>query len=318
MALRSHASQWFMNDRSRLQTALSGRLKEYEPLARHTTARIGGPAEFFAVAEDADQLAEMVRTARAAEVAFFILGSGANILVSDSGVSGLVIVNRAKAVRIDDSGEAPRVTAESGANLSLLARQCASKGLSGLEWAAGVPGSVGGAVYGNAGAHGRDIAADLQVAEILHADGGVKRWSLTELAFGYRTSALKRERVGHVVLSAEFALTRRDPAECLAKMDEYTAYRKRTQPPGASLGSMFKNPPGDYAGRLIEAAGLKGLRVGDAQISPVHANFFVNLGEARSSDVLALIHRAHAAVKDQFDIDLALEVELVGNWGGQC
>ncbi|MBL8094001.1 MAG: UDP-N-acetylmuramate dehydrogenase [Anaerolineales bacterium] len=311
-----------MTERNKLRSAFGGSLREYEPLAKHTTSRIGGAAEFLVVADSAAVLAEQVRTARQLGLPFFILGAGANVLISDSGVRGLVIVNRARDVRIDEVGETPSVRVESGANLSLLARQCAARGLSGLEWAAGIPGTVGGAIYGNAGAHGSDIAASLQLAEILHDDGRVKRWDVSELSFGYRTSALKRARAagqgGHVVLAAEFALVRRDPAECLERMDTWTAYRRRTQPPGASLGSMFKNPPGDYAGRLIEAAGLKGLKVGGAEISPVHANFFLNTGEARAADVFALIHQAHAAVKTQFDIDLALEVELVGEWGGQC
>ena len=322
MALRSHASGWFMTERNKLRSAFGGSLREYEPLAKHTTSRIGGPAEFLVVAESAAVLAEQVRTARQMNLPFFILGSGANVLISDAGVRGLVIVNRARDVRIDEAGETPTVRVESGANLSLLARQCAARGLSGLEWAAGIPGTVGGAIYGNAGAHGSDIAASLRLAEILHDDGRVKRWELTELAFGYRTSALKRARAagqgGHVVLEAEFGLVRRDPAECLERMDVYTAYRRRTQPPGASLGSMFKNPPGDYAGRLIEAAGLKGLKVGGAEISTLHANFFLNTSEARAADVFALIHQAHAAVKARFDVDLALEIELVGEWGGKC
>jgi len=322
MALRSHASGWFMTERNKLRSAFGASLREYEPLAKHTTSRLGGPAEFLVVADSAEVLAEQVRTARQLELPFFILGAGANVLISDSGVRGLVIVNRAREMRIDDSGEAPSVRVESGATLSLLARQCAARGLSGLEWAAGIPGTVGGAIYGNAGAHGSDIAASLRLAEILQEDGRVKRWETAELAFGYRASALKRARAagqgGQVVLAAEFGLIRRDPVECLERMDVYNAYRRRTQPPGASLGSMFKNPPGDYAGRLIEAAGLKGLKVGGAEISPVHANFFLNTGEARASDVFALIHQAHTTVKARFDIDLALEVELVGEWGGQC
>ncbi|HRF48946.1 MAG TPA: UDP-N-acetylmuramate dehydrogenase [Anaerolineales bacterium] len=311
-----------MTERNKLRSAFGASLREYEPLAKHTTSRLGGPAEFLVVADSAEVLAEQVRTARQLELPFFILGAGANVLISDSGVRGLVIVNRAREMRIDDSGEAPSVRVESGATLSLLARQCAARGLSGLEWAAGIPGTVGGAIYGNAGAHGSDIAASLRLAEILQEDGRVKRWETAELAFGYRASALKRARAagqgGQVVLAAEFGLIRRDPVECLERMDVYNAYRRRTQPPGASLGSMFKNPPGDYAGRLIEAAGLKGLKVGGAEISPVHANFFLNTGEARASDVFALIHQAHTTVKARFDIDLALEVELVGEWGGQC
>jgi UDP-N-acetylmuramate dehydrogenase len=193
--------------------------------------------------------------------------------------------------------------------------------LAGLEWAATVPGTVGGAVFGNAGAHGGDMAGNLVVAEILQPDGSVRRWEAGELGFGYRTSELKRLKARgqpQVVLAAELALSRGKPQALQAQMDQFAAHRRRTQPPGASMGSMFKNPPGDYAGRLIEAAGLKGARVGQAEISTLHANFFVNLGQARAADVFALIHRAHAAVLDQFGVDLELEVELVGDWTGMC
>ena len=145
----------------------------------------------------------------------------------------------------------------------------------------------------------------------------MRPWTPAELGFAYRTSRIKQLKAqgqAHVVLAAELALTPGEPEVLQAKVDQFVAHRKLTQPPGASMGSMFKNPPGDYAGRLIEAAGLKGTRLGQAEISPLHANFFVNLGEARSADVLALIHRAHAAVLEQFGVDLELEVELVGDW----
>jgi len=309
-----------MAEKERLRVAFGERLKENESLARYTSARIGGPAEFLLFADSADELAEQVRTAWQLGMKVFILGGGANVLVSDSGFRGLVIVNRARGVAFNEEGETVSVRAEAGVNLGVLARQCVVRGLAGLEWAATVPGTIGGAVYGNAGAHGGDIASNLRMAEILQHDGTVREWSNEEMEFGYRTSALKRQRNGrnYVVLAAEMALTRGDAQALQAKVDEGVAHRKRTQPPGASLGSMFKNPPGDYAGRLIEAAGLKGKRIGSAEISPLHANFFVNLGECRASEVFALIHLAHDAVKAKFGVDLELEVELVGEWGGQC
>jgi UDP-N-acetylmuramate dehydrogenase len=318
MALRSHVSWVYMSDKVMLRAAFGGRLKENEPLAKYTAARIGGPAEFFVTAETAEELAEQVRAAWQIGQQPFILGGGANVLVSDAGIRGLVILNRARRVEYRDQDEPPTVWAESGANLGLLARQCAARGLSGLEWAATVPGTVGGAVYGNAGAHGGDVARNLRMAEILHQDGTVKRWTPEELSFGYRSSALKRQRSGHAILAAEFSLGRGQAAELQARIEAFVSHRKSTQPPGASMGSMFKNPPGDYAGRLIEAAGLKGARVGATEISSLHANFFVNQGEGRAADVFALIHLAHDAVRDQFGVDLELEVELVGEWGGQC
>ncbi len=318
MALRSHVSWVYMSEKTKLRAAFGGRLKEAEPLAKYTAARLGGPAEFFIAADNAAELAEQVRAARAIGLRPFVLGGGANILVSDAGVRGLVILNRARSVEFHDQAEPPTVWAEAGANLGSLARRCAARGLAGLEWAATVPGTLGGAIYGNAGAHGGDIARNLRMAEILHQDGTVKRWTPEELAFGYRTSALKRQKAGHIILAAEFALTPAEPAALQAQIEAFAAQRKRTQPPGASMGSMFKNPPGDYAGRLIEAAGLKGTRVGGAEISTLHANFFLNQGESRAADVFALIHLAHEAVREQFGVDLELEVELVGEWGGQC
>ena len=309
-----------MAEKERLRVAFGERLKENEPLARYTSARIGGAAEFLAGADSADELAEQVRTAWQLGIKTFILGGGANVLVSDAGFRGLVIVNRARGVEFHERDEVVMARAESGVNLGVLARMCVVRGLSGLEWAATVPGTIGGAVYGNAGAHRGDIASSLRMAEILQHDGTVREWSNEEMQFGYRTSALKGQRNGHyfVVLAAELALTRGSPPALQAKVDEFVGQRKKTQPPGASIGSMFKNPPGDYAGRLIEAAGLKGKRIGSAEISTLHANFFVNLGDGRASDVFALIHLAHDAVKAKFGVDLELEVELVGEWGGQC
>jgi len=188
-----------------------------------------------------------------------------------------------------------------------------------LEWAVGVPGTMGGAVVGNAGAHGRDIAADLLSAAILNADNEVGDWSTEALAFEYRSSLIKQlaasgQRLA-VVLSATFQLTPADPIELAKKADEFNEYRRRTQPPGASMGSMFKNPTGNAAGRLIDQCGLKGTRIGDADISTVHANFFVNHGQATASDVKALIDLAQRSVREKFGIELELEIELLGEWG---
>jgi UDP-N-acetylmuramate dehydrogenase len=299
-----------------LRSTFGARLKVGEPLSRHTSARVGGPADYLAIAESAGELAELVRAAWRLGLQPLILGGGSNVLVSDAGVRGLVILNRARALEFR-AGPPASVWAESGANLGALARQCGLRGLAGLEWAATVPGTVGGAVFGNAGAHGGDLAGNVVVAEILQQDGTVRRWDPAELDFAYRSSRLKRNKAqgrSAVILGAELKLSEGEPAALQTRMDEFAAHRRRTQPPGASLGSMFKNPPGDYAGRLIEAAGLKGVRLGQAQISPLHANFFVNLGQARSADILALIHKAHAAVLSHSGVDLELEVELVGEW----
>jgi UDP-N-acetylmuramate dehydrogenase len=304
-----------------LPAVLRDKLKRNEALARYTAARLGGPADYLAVAETTADLAAFACAAWDAHLPLVILGGGSNVLVSDAGVRGLVIENRAQAIEFRETPEGLRVWAEAGVNLGMLARQCVARGWAGLEWAATIPGTVGGAVYGNAGAHGSDVAAHLIRAEVLPQHGRARWWSRDELQLAYRTSALKQKKARggqFVILSAEFALTRSTPAELQTRVEQLVAHRKRAQPPGASLGSMFKNPPGDYAGRLIEAAGLKGARRGNVEISPIHANFFINIGAARAADVFALIQLAHDTVWQKFGVDLELEVELVGAWPGKC
>jgi UDP-N-acetylmuramate dehydrogenase len=320
---------------------LQAALRLNEPLARYTTARIGGPADVLVEAGSAQELRQLVGAARKWQLPVTILGGGANVLVSDKGVRGLVIINKAKRIEFRERAQ---VWCESGTVLPTLARECVAHGLAGLEWAVGVPGTVGGAVVGNAGAHGRDIAADLRAAMIMNEASEVTEWSNAELEFAYRSSRIKKEARGkrqeaggkrqeaggknnvvrssaqpprgtqYVVLAATFQLTPADPIELAKKADEFNDYRRRTQPPGASLGSMFKNPAGDAAGRLIDQCGLKGTRVGDAEISPVHANFFVNHGQATASDVKKLIDLAREQVKERFGMELELEIELLGEW----
>jgi len=296
-------------------SALHSAIRLNEPLARYTTARIGGQAEVVVEATSAEDLKDLVIAARKFGVPITILGGGANVLVSDAGLRGLVIINRARRIEFREHDQ---VWCESGTVLPTLARECVAHGLAGLEWAVGVPGTVGGAVVGNAGAHGRDVAADLVSATILNADNLVSEWSKDAMAFEYRSSIIKRlaasgQRLA-VVLAATFQLTPADPIELAKKADEFNEYRRRTQPPGASMGSMFKNPTGNAAGRLIDQCGLKGTRVGDAEISTVHANFFVNHGHATASDVKALIDLAQRSVREKFGIDLELEIELLGEW----
>jgi UDP-N-acetylmuramate dehydrogenase len=295
--------------------ALQSALRLNEPLARYTTARIGGSADVLVEAASDADLKDLVVAARKFGVPITILGGGANVLVSEAGIRGLVIVNKAKRIEFRESQQ---VWCEAGTVLPTLARECVARGLAGLEWAVGVPGTVGGAVVGNAGAHGRDVAADLLSATILNADNEVSEWSNEELKFEYRSSRIKRLAAGGqrsaVVLAATFQLTTADPIELAKKADEFNEYRRRTQPPGASMGSMFKNPAGNAAGRLIDQCGLKGARVGDAEISTVHANFFVNHGHATASDVKALIDLAWNSVKEKFGIELELEIELLGKW----
>ena len=297
-----------------LRTAFGRRLREHQPLARYTSARIGGPADALVDINTADELAEAAQTLWDLGLPFIVLGGGSNLLISDAGVRQVVLFNQANAVRFEEGGGVPSVWAESGAGLGVISRQAAAKSLGGLEWASGIPGTIGGAVFGNAGAHGVDISSTLEMATILHRTDGRKDWTAQDLDYEYRGSWLKRHPGQAVVLSATLALAKRPAAEIRAQMDTFLAYRRLTQPPGASMGSMFKNPPGDSAGRLIEAAGLKGKRIGNAQISSLHANFFLNLGDARAADVYALIREASDAVRKHSGIDLELEIELVGEW----
>ena len=308
-------------DLNLLRQTFGARLQEQAPLARHTAARLGGAAEALLEVESAQELADAVLLAWQHAWPYLILGGGSNVLVSDAGVRGLVIINRARQVRFDQQAEPPTVWAESGANFGLLARQAAQLGLAGLEWAAGIPGTLGGAVVGNAGAHGSDMSDNLLLAEILHQHATAQQveperqeWPVQKMEYAYRSSLIKRQPGRSIVLAALLRLERSTSAQVQARIDEFVAYRKRTQPPGASLGSMFKNPPGDYAGRLIEAAGLKGARLGDAQISPLHANFFINSGNASASDIRDLILLAQETVMRKFGVELELEIELVGEW----
>lgn len=287
-------------------------------LSRYTSARVGGPAEMFLTIYNATELQKAVELAYAKHVPYFILGGGSNILVADEGLRGLVIMNRAKNISFRHTGAGVVCTAESGTNLSSLARQCIGKGLGGLEWAVSVPGTVGGAVVGNSGAHGGDMAATLRAATIWEPGRSVRIFNNTDMEYDYRSSILKREQgreiSRRVVLSAELLLTLEPVEVLMARADGFTAHRKQTQPGGATVGSMFKNPENYYAGYLIEAAGLKGFRVGGAHISEKHANFFVNDEEATAEDVRSLIAEAWNSVREQFGVEMDLEVELVGDW----
>lgn len=297
-----------------LREAFSHLLHENVVMANYTTARVGGPVTALLSINSVEDLIEAARTLWDISVPFMVLGSGSNILISDQGLDVVVLHNRAHNLKIDTNSDVPSIYAESGANLGTVARQSALRGLSGMEWAAPVPGTVGGAVYGNAGAHGSDMKASLKMAKILHKDQGVEDWPVEKLAYQYRSSVLKREHMPVVILSAIFNVVRTSREEAWEKISAFQAHRKETQPPGASMGSMFKNPTGAYAGRLIEAAGLKGRRIGRAMISPIHANFIINLEGATAQDIWKLMKIAQDTVKEKFGIVLEPEIELVGEF----
>ncbi|MBI3536795.1 MAG: UDP-N-acetylmuramate dehydrogenase, partial [Chloroflexi bacterium] len=239
-------------------------------------------------------------------------GNGSNILVRDGGVRGLVIENHCEGFTLDViNAQHALLRAESGAALPGLANRFARAGWAGLEWGIGVPGTIGGAVVGNAGAHHASIADCITQVTILNAENKTCALPKTELALDYRHSRFKNNRA-EIILSAEFELTQDEPQNSIARMNAYTEHRRRTQPTEASVGSMFKNPPGQFAGQLIERAGMKGMRVGNIQVSEVHANFFVNRGGGTARQVLELIEQVRARVAEKFGVALELEIEIVG------
>lgn len=288
---------------------------EHEPLARYVAWRIGGPARFFATASSAAELREIVRWGRAQDVPILVLGGGSNLLISDAGFAGLVIRNRASAYETQAHGDEVQVTVESGAPMAGTTRQLAAQGYGGLVWAEGLPGTVGGAVYGNAGCYGSDMASNLVAATVLLPDDTVDEWPVERFAYGYRTSLLKRSdpATQPLILSATLRLQHAEPIVLAAMMAEIAAARKAKTPSGSSCGSSFKNPPGDSAGRLLEAAGLKGMQIGGAVVSTKHANYIVNVGGATADDVLRLTTLMRERVLAAFGVTLELEVQLIGN-----
>jgi UDP-N-acetylmuramate dehydrogenase len=306
-----------------LRDVFGDRLQVNVSLKRYTAARIGGNADVMITVSSSSELEKVTRYLWQADIPFIIMGSGSNVLISDAGMRQVVILNRAKKIVFNPGSLHPSVWVESGVNFGVLARKAATHGLSGLEWAAGIPGTVGGAIYGNAGAHGSDMSNNLLMAKILHrrSTSEDKRheilqeeWSVKRFEFAYRSSALKRQPNRVVVLSAQLRLNQKTPEAVQAKMDEFAALRRGSQPGGASMGSIFKNPPGDYAGRLIEAAGLKGRKIGKVEVSEKHANFFINQDSATASDYEALIRLVHKEVLKKQGVNLELEIELLGDW----
>lgn len=305
-------------------------IRQQVSLAGLTTMKVGGPAQYFATVNTVEQMLKLVRWARQRDLPYFILGGGSNILISDAGIRGLVIYNRCRQVRIYQPAlrcmgpvdERPYLFAESGAAMAGAARTSVHAGLTGLEWAVSVPGTVGGAVVGNAGAHGGEVKDTLENALLLDEQGEVTEIGVAEMDYAYRDSILKRRQplqagFKAVVLSANFRLTPGPRAEISARAEQFLSHRRRTQPVEPSLGSTFVNPPGDFAGRLIEAVGLKEASGGGAQVSRLHANFIINpggVGSATATDVLNLIKQVQSVVYEETGVQLTPEVQLVGEW----
>ena len=293
-----------------LAERIRGEIRFSEPLHRYTSFRIGGPADIFVSPASVEDVAAVQETAAAYGVPVTVIGGGSNLLVADTGVRGVVMRIGRGLSRIEWDGA--RVTAEAGAPLPLLAKEAVQRGLTGLEFAGGIPGTVGGALVMNAGAHDGCMAYVVRRVWIVDAVGNTAELDASSMEFGYRASRLQREK-GWVAVRTELDLVPGDGEAIQAKMMAYLEKRRSTQPLGTkNAGSIFKNPPGDFAGRLLEQAGCKGMAEGDAYVSPVHANFIINRGSATAADVLRLIERMRSRVKERFGIELELEVRMLG------
>ncbi|MYE05698.1 MAG: UDP-N-acetylmuramate dehydrogenase [Chloroflexi bacterium] len=285
-----------------------------EPMSRHTFVQVGGPADWFVVVRDRATLADTVRAAHCAEAPLTVLGAGSNVLIRDGGLRGVVLKNESKGCRQLDGA---LIEVESGVRFAALARRTARAGLAGLEWAAGIPGAIGGGLPTNAGAYGSDLSDVLVSVTTISPDGESTVLGAEELGLGYRDSNLRSgEFQGHIVASVTLQLRQGDIYSSLAEIDRVEALRKANAPAGPSLGSTFKNPEADLrtAGQLIEQAGLKGARIGAAQVSDLHANYILNVdvGNAQASDFLALIAHVQNTVETRFGIRLEPEIAVMG------
>ena len=302
-----------------IQRRIGVKTSRDEPLARFTTMRVGGPADLFAVAHNPFELRGLVRFARARSIPLFLLGRGSDLVIADAGIRGLVVQVRAEATSIDGD----RYVAGAGVPMARAATESQKAGLGGLEYGLAIPGTVGGAVWANAGAHESDTAGVLESVAVLLADGTERELAADELGFSYRHSRFKDAAAlapgdpGEIVLSATFALRHDDPAVIKERLDDIRRWRQAHQPLGLpSAGSVFRNPPGDSAGRLIDELGLKGHRIGGAVVSEKHANFIVNDQRGTAADVRRLAEHVRREVLARHGTELAFEVEFAGDWSG--
>ena len=287
-----------------------GTVKRNELLSQHTTMKIGGPADLFIEPSSLENIQKVMTFIKERQIPWRAIGRGSNLLVSDKGIEGVVIKLGTGLNHLDINGST--ITVGGGHSLVSLSTLISKKGLSGLEFASGIPGSVGGAVYMNAGAHGSDISKILTKAHILFEDGSIEWLSNNEMEFTYRTSVLQNKRPG-IVLEAEFQLTKGDRTAIVAQMQKNKDYRKDTQPWNfPCAGSIFRNPLPNYAGKLIEEAGLKGFQIGGAKISEMHGNFIVNAGNATAKDVLDLIQYIKDEILNLYGVKMETEVEIIG------
>ena len=299
-----------------IQRRIGVKTSRAEPLARFTTMRVGGPADLFAEVHNLFALRALVRFARSRDLPHFLLGRGSNLVISDAGIAGLTILNRAQQTRV----EGHRLVADSGLPMAKAATVSKDAGLSGLEFGLAIPGTVGGAVWANAGAHDSDVRSVLAEASVLSVDGTERAHGPDELRLAYRESALKRtpDEMPDVVTWASFTLAPASREEIAARLDEIRRWRQAHQPLGLpSAGSVFVNPAtGPSAGALIDALGLKGRRVGGASVSDKHANFIVNDGRGTAADVRRLGEEVRDLVRQHHGIELRFEIVFAGDWSG--
>lgn len=293
-----------------LAKGLGDRIEFDRPMSRYTSLRVGGSADAIAVPANRNELALLMRLCSEHSLPYMVLGAGFNTLVMDGGIEG-VVVRTNKLRLLEERPERNAVLAQAGVSHNSLTKLCCEKGLAGLEFGAGIPGTVGGWVAMNAGIGTREVEAVVIEIELLEAGGKPKRMLRDELNFQYRS--LCGPAAGSIIVSALLTVSHSEPALVRAEVDRLLAARRDSQPINVpSCGSVFKNPDGDYAGRLIEAAGLKGASSGGAQISPIHANFIANTGGATAADVLSLIQHAQQVVENMSGIRLEPEVKILG------
>lgn len=278
-------------------------------MAAHTTFRIGGPADCFLQPENTEQLIRVQRYLRMVGVPFFVLGNGSNLLVSDEGYHGVILQIGSRMSRI--TAEDCRITAQAGATLAQVARAAMENGLTGLEFASGIPGTVGGGMVMNAGAYGGELSGVTERVTVVNRDSEIMELDNETMEFGYRTSVIRANNL--TVTEAVFRLERGDREQILGKMEELAARRREKQPlEFPSAGSTFKRPTGYFAGKLIMEAGLRGYQSGGARISDKHCGFVINMGGATAQDVKAVIRKAQTDVKEKFNVNLETEVQFLG------
>lgn len=296
-----------------LEVSDSSHVKTEEKMSRHTTFRAGGPAAYYVSPADARELGEVIRLCRREEVPYCILGNGSNLLVGDGGFDGVVISMTAGFSGCTVDSDRCEIAAGAGASLSRVGKAALEAGLTGFEFAAGIPGTVGGAVVMNAGAYGSETKDIIESARVMTIEGEEKVLSLPELELGYRTSCIPANR--YIVLEARYRLKPGSKTEIRAYMDELAARRKSKQPlEYPSAGSTFKRPAGNFAGKLIEEAGLAGYRVGGAEVSGKHCGFVINRDHATASDIMTLCQDVKRKVFECSGVELEMEVRTLGTF----